>query len=87
LAIKEVKEAEHSIESLMKLLECHGLGGSFKLPRILKCIHNLELNLSDLIGDKTEENLMSKSVDSAILSVLRNLRTRARIPGLKIFLL
>lgn len=80
MAVKEVKDAEHWIESLIKLLECHGLGGSFKLPRILKRAHEeLDMELNDFSGE--ERGIWKKTVDSAILSVLRNLRDRARIPG------
>ncbi|EIW64750.1 RdRP-domain-containing protein [Trametes versicolor FP-101664 SS1] len=73
-AVRDVKAAVESLERSARLLEGHGLGGSFRLTSVMLGLHKLGL------GPLNNEVFWRQTMDFAINHVLRELKHRARIP-------
>ncbi|KZV62230.1 RdRP-domain-containing protein [Peniophora sp. CONT] len=73
-AVSDVKASTRDISSTAKLFEGYGLGNSFRASSVL-------ISLSKLGVDHfTGDDFFSRSLQFAVNHVLRDLKTRARIP-------
>ncbi len=73
-AVRDAKRSIESLESSARLLEAHGLGTSFRLTSAMIGLH--KLGLEPLKRDIFWRQMMTFAVNH----VLRELKTRARIP-------
>lgn len=73
-AVQETEESVYTLSKAGKLLECYGLGTSFRLSSVMNSLH--KLGITSLTGDK----FYDKSMEFAKNHVLRLLKHHARIP-------
>jgi hypothetical protein len=74
MAVDETKTAALSLSRFAALLECHGLGTSYRLPSVIRSLEKLSNGC--LLGNVFYE----KMLEYAINHVLRLLKHNARIP-------
>jgi hypothetical protein len=74
IAVHETEEAVSTLSKAGKLLECYGLGSSFRLSSVMNGLNKLDIH--SLLGDK----FYDKSMEFAKNHVLRLLKNHARIP-------
>jgi RNA-dependent RNA polymerase len=73
-AVQEVQDATHSLNRTARLLEGHGLGGSFRLPSVLQ-------HLEQRLGIKQiPDPFYYRMQEFAVHHVLREMKHKARIP-------
>lgn len=75
IAVEETEEAVETLENAATLLECHGLGASYRLPSVMRCLVRLKPDIS-LLGDPFHDKFMEFGKNH----VLRDLKHKARIP-------
>lgn len=73
-AVRETQESTGSLKTFARLLETHGLGGSYRLPSVLLSL--TQLDIETLPSNK----FYSKLLEFAVYHVLRLLKTKGRIP-------
>ncbi|KAJ2928805.1 hypothetical protein H1R20_g8302, partial [Candolleomyces eurysporus] len=73
-AVHETEQAQFSLGKAGKLLECYGLGSSFRLSSVMNSLD--KVGISNLTGDKFYE----KSFEFAKNHIFRLLKNHARIP-------
>ncbi|KAH9857867.1 RdRP-domain-containing protein [Lenzites betulinus] len=73
-AVRDVQASVESLEQSARLLECHGLGASFRLTSVMLGLHKLG------VGPLDDDEFWRQSMDFAVNHVLRELKHKARIP-------
>ncbi len=77
-AVEETYSIMESFKNASSILDIHGLGTAFKVGTLMTNIEkSLGLELSDLL---IESELITDSLNYSVLHVLRELKTKARIP-------
>lgn len=74
LAVQETEQAVYTLSKAGKLLECYGLGASFRISSVMNSL--AKLGITSLNGDK----FYDKSMEFAKNHILRLLKNHARIP-------
>lgn len=72
-AVEQVKESTNSLAQAARMIEAHGLGGSYRLPSIMLSLHKLGLQ-------NVDDRFYHQSLEFAVYHVLRELKQHARIP-------
>jgi RNA-dependent RNA polymerase len=72
-AVKHAQDATHDLSRTARLLEGHGLGGSFRLPSVLQRLHDLGVHL-------VPGQFYQIMQEFAVHHVLREMKHKARIP-------
>jgi RNA-dependent RNA polymerase len=73
-AVQTTRKAASSLKEAASLLECHGLGASYRLPWILNHLDKLSLN------SIPDDEFYKKMLEYATHHVLRDLKNHSRIP-------
>jgi hypothetical protein len=73
-AVQTTRKAASSLKEAASLLECHGLGASYRLPSILNHLDKLGLN------SLPDDDFYQKMLEYATHHVLRDLKSHSRIP-------
>ncbi|KAF5337043.1 hypothetical protein D9611_003329 [Ephemerocybe angulata] len=74
IAVKKTEEAVEDLGKAGDLLQCHGLGSSFRLPSIMNSL--VKLGITTLVGDR----FYDKALEFAKNHILRLIKHHARIP-------
>jgi len=73
-AVQTTRKAASSLKEAASLLECHGLGTSYRLPWILNHLEKLSLN------SIPDDDFYKEMLKNATHHVLRDLKNHSRIP-------
>jgi RNA-dependent RNA polymerase len=73
-AVQTTRKAASSLKEAASLLECHGLGASYRLPWILHHLDKLSLN------SLPDDDFYQKMLGYATHHILRDLKNHSRIP-------
>lgn len=72
-AVRDAQESVKAIDHAAKLLETHGLGGSFRLPSVM-------VNLRKLGFETLVNEFYQRMMEFAVHHILREMKQHARIP-------
>ena len=80
-AANAIKDAEFDLKIAAAQLEAHGLGTAFKIPSLLGKLDDAAISLGVLTGKlRARTGLLATALYDATVHVLRELKSRARIP-------